>query len=132
MELLEFTGTNNKYFPLAMQVRKIVFVEEQKVPEELERDEHDFISQHVLLCEEEQPIATGRIFVDPEDLSIARLGRVAVLASFRGRGLGRMLIEKLIKKGQRLNATRIIIHAQLQVEQLYALFGFKKSGPEHE
>ena len=42
-----------------MQVRYAVFVEEQRVPEELEQDEKDLVCRHALLLMDERPVATG-------------------------------------------------------------------------
>ena len=73
-----------------MQIRCTVFVDEQKVPEEKERDDWDAKSRHVLLTVDENPVGTGRLLPD------GHIGRVAVLKNYRGLGLGKALMEKLI------------------------------------
>ena len=73
------------------EIRYEVFVDEQKVPEELEIDGLDDDAVHVLVFSDEVPIGTGRI------LSDGHIGRVAVLKIFRGQGIGKLIMEKLIQ-----------------------------------
>jgi predicted GNAT family N-acyltransferase len=118
-------------FALAMAVRKKVFVVEQRVPEELEHDEFDEKATHVLLLADGLPVGTGRVFSDPERSDTARLGRVAVLREYRGLRLGQVLIARLldeIKKSDRFS--RVLIHAQTAVVDLYVRFGFERVGEE--
>ena len=61
-------------------IRRTVFIEEQQVPEELEWDGEDEAALHVLVHENGQPIACGRM------LSDGHIGRMAVLKDYRGRG----------------------------------------------
>ena len=63
-------------------IRKLVFVKEQNVPEELEWDEFDDSSIHFLATHKDQPIACARLKTD------GQIGRMAVLASYRSQGTG--------------------------------------------
>ena len=69
-----------------MAVRNTVFVKEQGVPVELEQDGLDPSCAHVLALEDGTPVGTGRI------TEKGHIGRVAVLASHRGRGIGTCLL----------------------------------------
>ncbi len=81
--------------PLARPVREAVFVVEQNVPVELEWDEWDATSAHaVARAEGGEAVGTGRLLPASPDGG-ARLGRMAVLASWRGRGVGRAILMAL-------------------------------------
>ena len=72
-------------------VRRIVFIEEQQVPEALELDELDPVCHHVLVADaDNKPVATGRIDSD------GRIGRMAVLKEYRGQGIGSALLVALL------------------------------------
>lgn len=129
-EFRTFSGCGDG-FSEAMAIRTRVFVEEQHVPVELERDEYDVVAVHLLLMRSGQAIGTGRFFADPDDVSVARLGRVAVLPEFRGLGLGRAIIDELISQIKaEARYRRILIHAQKGVVGLYGGAGFKAIGDE--
>lgn len=106
-------------------VREAVFVQEQKVPRELEIDAHDAQSRHVLACDAEgNPIGTGRLLPD------GHLGRMAVLAKWRARGVGRALFERLLEEAAAAGMTRLALHAQTTALGFYRRFGFVEDGPE--
>lgn len=116
----------------AFAVRRRVFVEEQHVPFELEHDEFDQNATHVLILINQQQVATGRLFADPLVSGVARLGRVAVLKEFRGRGLGARVCQTLLEIAREEGFTRVLLHAQLSVEAMYEKMGFARSGDEFE
>ena len=73
-------------------IRRLVFLEEQHVPEELEWDEHDQICHHILVTDNNNnPIATGRIKPD------GHIGRMAVLKSWRDQGVGSTVLNALVE-----------------------------------
>src|SRR5690242_3585877 len=81
--------------PLARRVREKVFIEEQKVPRELEWDDWDERSDHVLACDPGgEPIGTARLLPD------GRIGRMAVLAHWRGKGVGAALLLALLERAR--------------------------------
>lgn len=62
-------------------IRKQVFIIEQNIPEEEEWDDQDMISDHFVVYDQDQPIATARL------LQNNSVGRVAVLKAYRGQGI---------------------------------------------
>lgn len=126
-----FKGKTADY-ELAMRVRNLVFVHEQNVPQELEKDEFDSLSWHIIALYGDEVIATGRIYTAVEKLDTAKLGRVAVMRAYRGRGIGRKIVNLLINKAKELKCSRIEIHAQSQVEAMYKKLGFKTTGSVFE
>lgn len=106
-----------------LAIRRTVFIAEQNVPEHEEIDGLDPACVHVLVWENNQPIACARIKDD------GKIGRVAVLASHRGTGLGAQIMEY---------CTQLVISwalvpqldAQLQALPFYEKLGYVAYGPE--
>jgi predicted GNAT family N-acyltransferase len=100
-------------------VREAVFVQEQGVPLELEWDELDPLCHHVIARDADgQPIGTGRL--TPEH----KIGRMAVLAEWRGRGVGDAILLALIDKARQLGWHDLSLHAQVSAIGFYARHGF--------
>jgi len=124
MKVLESFG-QSEYLELAWQVRREVFIEEQDVPEEIERDDMDEKSWHILILDTE-PVATGRLFEIEDGLYC--IGRLAVLQKRRGRGLGHKLMQILLSKAWSLGAKSVELHAQVQAKAFYEAIGFIDQG----
>src|SRR5437867_1232758 len=93
--------------PLARPVREQVFVEEQRVPRELELDEWDERCEHAVACDSRgDPIGTARLLPD------GRIGRMAVLGEWRGRGVGTALLQALLERARTRPMPRVALHAQ--------------------
>ncbi len=108
-------------------VREPVFIVEQAVPPELEWDELDPVSVHVIARDTGgAPIGTARL--TPEH----GIGRMAVLAPWRGRGVAGALLEALIERARELGYPTLELHAQTHAIGLYERFGFTAFGPEYE
>ena len=111
--------------PLARPVRETVFVEEQKVPLELEWDEWDELSDHAIALDAEgDPIGTARLLPD------GRIGRMAVLKEWRRRGVGGALLVALLERARSRSMTRSVLHAQTHATAFYRRFGFSERGEE--
>jgi len=108
-------------------VREPVFVIEQNVPLALEWDELDPLSHHVIARDaERRPIGTGRL--TPEH----KIGRMAVLKPWRGRGVGDALLQALIDKARQLGWREVTLNAQVSAAGFYEKFGFAVCGGEYE
>jgi predicted GNAT family N-acyltransferase len=112
----------------AMRIRFAVFVEEQRVPAELEPDEYDMQAVHLLAVEEEtgKPIGTARV-VDKGG-GVAKIGRVAVLAGYRGSGVGEALMRGALDRARRTGHTVAVLDAQVPVIGFYERLGFVAEG----
>lgn len=105
-------------------VREQVFVQEQNVPAELERDAIDPLCRHVLVRDAQgQPIGTGRLTPDH------RIGRMAVLREWRGKGIGEAMLRALVGEARRLGWHELGLHAQVSAIGFYARHGFLPQGP---
>lgn len=109
----------------AYGLRHAVFVEEQNVPVEIERDAEDKNAFHAGIITNGNVIATGRLVIQGKE---GQIGRMAVRQSWRGKGLGETVLAKLIDIGKTNGLTKITLHAQHQVIGFYAKFGFAPVG----
>ncbi|AOZ91579.1 GNAT family N-acetyltransferase [Paenibacillus crassostreae] len=109
-----------------MDIRKKVFVDEQKVPLELEIDEYDNISpdvHHVLIQDNGEYVATGRIIYYDDDT--AKMQRIAVLKEYRAKGFGRVLMIAMEELALELGLHYAVLDAQIQAENFYAKQGYE-------
>lgn len=114
----------------ARAVRLAVFVQEQGIPEHEEWDSDDAEATHAVLTNlSGLPLATGRLLHAGRAPEAFKLGRMAVLRSSRGIGLGRRVLHALIAQARALGGTRLSLHAQLSAIPLYAAEGFVPEGP---
>lgn len=107
-----------------MPIRIEVFVKEQSVPEDLERDEYDIDAIHALLIVDGQTIGTGRVFQKDALRKTYFIGRLCVVKKYRGVGYGELVMKKLIEHAQQQGATECCIHAQRASQLFYKKLGF--------
>jgi predicted GNAT family N-acyltransferase len=113
----------------ALAVRLRVFVEEQHVPAEEEVDEHDRSdagARHALIRDGDTVVAAGRYYAAGG--GTARVGRMAVLPAYRGRRIGRLLLDALVTDARVRGFTRVALHAQDHAVGFYAHAGFRPYG----
>ena len=112
---------------LAAPLRTHVFVQEQKVPQELEWDSEDATALHVVAVYRlGTALATGRLLQHAPGVS--RLGRMAVMKVMRGSDLGKRVLQALIAAAKTRGDREIIIHAQCSAQTFYAKVGFVAEG----
>jgi predicted GNAT family N-acyltransferase len=111
----------------ACAVRFAVFVEEQGIPADLELDARDAGATHAVAFDADgKPLATGRLLPD------AHIGRMAVLASQRGRGLGVSILRSLVAIAAGRGVPELRLHAQASAVGFYAREGFVTEGEAYE
>lgn len=104
-------------------LRRTVFVEEQGVPENEEWDGADPDCRHFLADDHEgRPIGTARL------MPSGQIGRMAVLAPWRGQGIGARLLELAVDAARGSNYPSIFLHAQSHAVGFYERAGFKATG----
>lgn len=119
-------------FEDAMDVRIEVFVEEQGVPAEIERDEYEAESEHFVAYDDgPTPKAVGTTRLRGKD-GLAKIERVAVLESARGRGWGERLMDAAEARARERGFDEALLHAQSQVESFYERLGYETVGDEFE
>ncbi len=113
----------------AQGIRHAVFVEEQRIPAELERDPADTGCIHAVAFDADgQPMGTGRLLPLPD--GVMKLGRLAVLRSWRGRGVGQALLQALLDAARGQGAREVMLHAQQSAASFYLEAGFQPRGEE--
>jgi predicted GNAT family N-acyltransferase len=110
----------------AFAIRMRVFVKEQGVPEEIELDEDDKRAIHFLALIADKVVGTARLVMHSGG---AKIGRMAVLKSYRGKGIGRKLLTRAVELATRRRARGIYLHAQVPVIGFYKAAGFRAVGP---
>lgn len=108
----------------ASEIRRVVFIVEQQVPVEEEWDGRDDACRHFLAVQDGTPVGTARLLPD------AHIGRVAVLAEARGRGIGVALMRAAIEAARRDGHPRVALAAQTHALAFYERLGFQAVGGE--
>lgn len=107
----------------AKPVRERVFIIEQGVPPEIELDEHDAHCCHALATTGSgEIIATGRLLPD------GHIGRMAVDAGWRKRGIGGALLEALVGAARARGMKVVMLNAQVHALDFYRRHGFEAEG----
>jgi YbgC/YbaW family acyl-CoA thioester hydrolase len=111
----------------ASQVRTEVFVEEQRIPMEMEWDEADHTAVHAVAYNRMgRPVATGRLLQHAP--GVAKIGRMAVTRVLRGTRLGRDILEALADAARGRGDHEVLLHAQRSAEGFYQRLGFVVRG----
>ncbi|MGH8809650.1 MAG: GNAT family N-acetyltransferase [Noviherbaspirillum sp.] len=109
----------------AQAVRHDVFVVEQKVPLEMEWDAMDAVCLHALASDADgRAVATGRLLPD------GHIGRMAVLETARGQGIGGAILLALMAEAKRRGDRVVMLNAQTHAEPFYRRYDFVRDGEE--
>ena len=112
--------------PWAAPIRFAVFVDEQKVPADLEVDDWDPQCVHAVAFDEhDSAIGTGRLLPD------GHIGRMAVTAIARGNGVGSTLLQHLMDEARRRGHSVAVLSAQKHAIPFYQRHGFEVMGAEY-
>ena len=108
-------------------LRKTVFMDELQIAAALDEDAQDQTAVHILIRNRlGQALATGRLLHDGN--TSGSLGRVAVLRSMRGAGLGKMVVNELVRHADAAGVRQLKLAARADTQALYAGLGFQPLG----
>jgi YbgC/YbaW family acyl-CoA thioester hydrolase len=111
----------------ARAIRTAVFIDEQRIPAELEWDEADATCLHALAVNRfGAALGTGRLLTHAP--GVGKIGRMAVAATMRSSGIGRTLLDALIEAARQRGDREVILHAQASAVPFYARAGFVARG----
>ena len=113
----------------AFAIRRKVFVDEQKVPEELEIDEYDTAdsTRHILVYSGQgQAVAAGRF--RPYGGNILKVERLAVLREARGSGVGKLVMQTIEAEAEKAGYKLIKLSAQIHAKDFYLRLGYVEHG----
>jgi predicted GNAT family N-acyltransferase len=120
-------GTWRALRDAAAAIRFTVFVDEQKVPADIELDEWDERSLHAVARDAQgRALGTGRLLPD------GHIGRMAVLKEARGLGVGSALLEALMQAARERGMQTVVLNAQTHAAPFYRRLGFAEEGAEFE
>ena len=112
----------------ARPLRTAVFIDEQRVPVEMEWDADDATAVHAVAYNRaRQPIATARLL--PAHAGVSKVGRMAVDASLRGSGVGQGVLMAMLACARERGDRSVALHAQVSARGFYERCGFMASGP---
>lgn len=126
---IERIATTSPIFEEIREIRRHVFVREQGVSAANEFDDTDREAVHFLALLDGAAVGTARLYGEG---AVARIGRVAVLASARGRGVGIAIMEHALAEARRLGYHEVVLHAQTRVRPFYERLGFQAEGDGYE
>lgn len=100
------------------EIRTSVFIKEQNVPVELEWDEFDNDSTHIIAYYDNKPVGTARLLKD------GHIGRMAVLKPYRNQTIGKNMLKYILEIAQKKSLDNIKLSAQEHAVDFYKKFGF--------
>jgi predicted GNAT family N-acyltransferase len=110
----------------AEPIRYAVFVDEQKVPSEMELDDWDVKSVHAVAFDDAAAaVGTGRLLPD------GHIGRLAVSRTARGNGTGSALLRALMEEARRRGHREAVLSAQTHAIEFYRRHGYEIAGSEY-
>lgn len=128
--LIVKVAESSEDFSAMRSVRMAVFQSEQGIEPELDFDGKDETSDQIIAYMNAQPIGTARIrYLDDRT---AKIERLAVLPIARGKGIGKLIMEKAIALAVQKKMQEVIIHSQEYIQGLHQKLGFEPEGAVFE
>lgn len=112
-----------------LRIRSEVFVVEQNCAY-LDLDGADQGAQHIMLRDEQGLAAYARVFPQPDEPDVAKIGRV--LTTRRGCGLGRQVVRAAMDYARNEGFTQAVLEAQSYAAGFYRKLGFAECSEEFE
>ena len=106
-------------------IRRTVFIDEQRVPADEEWDADDACAIHFLMSADGQAVGTARL------LSDGHIGRVAIVQDWRGRGLGHALMLEVMRHARSAGLDVLKLSAQSHALGFYRRLGFVIDSDEY-
>lgn len=126
MEFIWTTDLSSNLYKDAIKIRKKVFVEEQLVPPELEIDDLEDQTIHVIGYLENKPVSTARVY--KKNTTTFKIQRVAVLRDFRKKNLGHELMMEIERYARIMKFNTLMLDAQDHALTFYEKLGYQVDG----
>lgn len=127
MDNIKFIKFNDAEFELVKAIRTEVFTNEQGANASEEFDEYDKTAVFALLYDKDKAVATARLAQTDNGFKI---GRIAVLRQYRGKGLGAVIVRSVCEKATLEGAKTVFVDAQNYAVPFYEKLGFKVIGSQ--
>jgi predicted GNAT family N-acyltransferase len=139
VQVIRVAGTSTERDSV-FALRHAVFVAEQGVPAELERDEHDEGADHFIAYDGDRAVGAGRLVVEPAGFEgtdpgsgpVGHLGRLAVRPEARGSGLGVALVRAIEDRARDRGLAVMALSSQTYAIGFYERLGYAAHGPEFD
>ena len=115
--------------PRLLALRRVVFIEEQAVPEDEEVDDQDGVAVHFVV-EDDGPLPQGTARMRDKGHGVAKAERVAVRRDRRSAGVGRALMGALEAEARLRGQSQVLLAAQDSAIAFYERLGYVAEGPE--
>ena len=127
----EFNALTAKQLFEIYKLRSEVFIVEQNCAYQ-DLDDMDASAKHVMLFDQDVLAAYARILPPGISYKEPAIGRVVVKKTFRGKDLGKLLMQQCIDQLQdTYTNSEIVISAQSYLLKFYSDLGFKAEGKEY-
>lgn len=111
--------------PEAKIVREEVFVKEQGFASD--DDDIDAAATHFVAFENGEPVGACRVYKDSEENTFV-IGRLSTRQVCRGKGVGKLLLQKAEEYVLSTGGEKMILQAQYRVKDFYSNLGYKEYG----
>lgn len=128
MDIFVTQNLDSSVYEDSLNIRKIVFVQEQKVPTHIEMDDLDLHTIHYVGYIDDIAVSTMRVC--PMDNGALKFQRLATLPEYRGNGYAEQLIDRALADAKEKGMHQIVLSAQTQVIPYYEKLGFKVTSDE--
>ena len=126
--ILPYDQLTDQQVEQLFNVRHTVFVCEQEIWSEPDRDGKDPDCLHVLAIVKGEVVGTCRLLaIEEGDERMIKLGRLAVLKPYRRRGVGRAIVSRVNAYLQEKGVDGVM-HAQAHLEDWYTSLGWQREG----
>ena len=126
---MTLTITRTDDIETCRSLRRVVFIHEQGVSEADEVDDLDDEAIHLLASLDGTPVGSARLLVTGE---LGKIGRVCVLKSARGQGIGAALIRSALAEFSLIDSVRQVkLGSQTHAISFYEKLGFSVTGPQY-
>ncbi len=122
-KIVKFDSKNTELHKVAMEIRKIVFIEEQNVPIEIEWEFEDE-STHFLIYKGKKAVGTARYRLYGDKIKFERF---AILKEGRSKGYGRDILRYVLTDVKMMRKP-IILNSQITAVEFYKRSGFIING----
>ncbi len=119
-----FTFDETDLMRISNGIRRVVFIEEQRVDPEIEY-EYEEEGHYYLLYSDDTPVATARWRATEKGI---KLERFAMLREFRNKGYGSFLLQEVLHDVIPMGG-EIYLHSQVAAANYYRRAGFREYGP---
>lgn len=127
---MTLTIVETRDIALCLQLRRVVFIEEQGVSEADERDTLDGVAIHLLAELNGRAVGSARLLVMKD---IGKIGRVCVLREGRGAGIGAALIRAAVERFRsEAGVIKVKLGAQVHAQAFYERLGFAAIGDVYQ